>query len=101
MSDQDFQYQVLTRLGALHADVASIQTDMAAVKEHLKTLNGKVVDQGKEIAEQRDFMVAHQAADKAGATWLKRLEPLAYVGLAAIAVLMFEHAETIKAIFTK
>ena len=83
MSDHDFQLKVMEALGEL-------KTDMSAVKEHLKTLNGKVLSHEKELSERR-------GAERATKHWVAHVVPvLRYIAgilISAIAILSMNHAK--------
>ena len=116
MSERDFQAEVLNALGELKAEQAGTRAEVAAVKDHLARLNGRVVEQEKrtgeiqiELAERRnkcpiadaledrirpveDFIVAERAAEKTSATWLKWLWPIIWAAIGAFALLVLLHA---------
>ena len=119
MSEYDFQREMLDQLRDLAVGQASIGTDVAAMKEHLSKLNGKVaaheLQVGKmqvELAERRhqcpladaledrirpveDFITAEKASEKTSSTWMKWLWPLIWAGAGAFALLVLLHASDI------
>jgi hypothetical protein len=111
MSDHDFQIEMLNQLRELAVGQAAIGDDMSAVKEHLKTFNGKVASHEKELNERRnqclladaledrirpveDFVVASRASEKTSASWLRWLWPIIWAAAGAFVLLLALHAKS-------
>lgn len=109
MSEPDFQLAVLNQMRDLAVGQAEIATDMAAVKEHLKTLNGKVASHEKELNERRnqcplvdlvegrvrgleDANTTRTAVEKTSSDWMKKIWPFIWALCGAIAILILKNA---------
>jgi hypothetical protein len=118
MSDYEFQQHISTQLTELAVGQAEIATDMKAVKEHLKTLNGKVASHEKQLNERlnscplvaaaegrirplEDYITEQRAMEKTSKNWSDHLWPIGRYAigtiLAALFILILTHAD----VFTK
>jgi hypothetical protein len=116
MSDHDLELELLNQLKDLAVGQAAIGTDVAAMKEHLVKLNGKVAthelkvgEMQIELAERRnqcplvdlleartrtveDYVTAEKASAKTSSTWLKWLWPVIWAAAGALALLILLHS---------
>jgi hypothetical protein len=109
MSDHDFQIEILNQMRDLAVGQSAIATDMAAVKDHLKTLNGKVASHEKQLNERQnqcplvdlleprvrmaeDFITAEKASEKTSSTWLKWLWPVIWAAVGIAYLLVLQHS---------
>jgi hypothetical protein len=114
MSEHDLQQHIITKLTELAVGQAEIATDMKAVKEHLKTLNGKVAAHEKQLNERlnscppvaaaegrirplEDFVTEQKAVEKTSKVWTDHLWPIGRYAigtiLAALFILVLTHAD--------
>jgi septal ring factor EnvC (AmiA/AmiB activator) len=116
MIERDFQAEVLTALGELKAEQTGTRVELAAVKDHLARLNGRVADHERrlgelqiELAERRnqcplvdvldartrtveDFVTAEKASSKTSSAWMKWMWPVIWVAAGAFGLLILLHS---------